>query len=175
MFPLSHWQKILLILLALNILLSLAELDCDLVRRASYHSRSPLLAPLAMCALPRSPLSEGNTERISMQGTAEHKLPSNPLVSVDIASASIRKASFVMIAQKKHVSKSRIAYCTARRKHAHKTGRREAPHANLTSYTESESGLRPEIIPRGPHVRPVRRPASHLADLQLVHGPRAKI
>lgn len=43
------------------------------------------------------------------------------------------------------------------------------------SHTESESRLRPEIAPCDPHVRPVRRPASHLADLQLVHCPRAKI
>jgi hypothetical protein len=51
----------------------------------------------------------------------------------------------------------------------------EVPRDRLTPLTGHESGLRPEVAPRDLHIRTVWSPTSHLADLQLVHDPCAKI
>jgi hypothetical protein len=55
------------------------------------------------------------------------------------------------------------------------TPRSTTRQASIIYSTGFKSGLRPEIAPRDPHVRSVRCPTSHFADLQLIHGPCAKI
>jgi hypothetical protein len=46
---------------------------------------------------------------------------------------------------------------------------------SVASLMNSLPWLRSKIASRGPHVSPVWCPASHFADLQLIHGPCAKV